>query len=99
MSELSEGAIEIYPLSLDTYDAVLALWRQCEGICLSRADSRENIQCYLERNSGMSFIATSSGTVVGAVLCGHDGRRGYLHQFAIHPNCRRHSLRSRLVRP
>jgi N-acetylglutamate synthase len=89
MTELSDGAIEINPFSLDAYDAVLALWRQCEGIGLSQADSRENIQRYLERNPGMSFIATFNGTVVGAVLCGHDGRRGYIHHLAVHPSCRR----------
>jgi len=79
------------------YDRVLALWQQCEGVGLSEADSRETIQAYLVRNPGMSFIATDDGLVVGAVLCGHDGRRGYIHHLAVHPRSRRHSLGRRLV--
>jgi N-acetylglutamate synthase len=79
------------------YEGVFALWQQCEGVGLSEADSRESVQAYLSRNPGMSFIATDDGAVVGAVLCGHDGRRGYLHHLAVHPQARRRSLGRRLV--
>ena len=89
--------IEIRPLSLGVYDAVFGLWRQCEGIGLSKTDSRENIERYLERNPGMSFIAICGDAVVGAVLCGHDGRRGYIHHMAVAPKYRRRSLGRRLV--
>ena len=74
----------ISPLTIESYDAVLALWKQCEGVGLSDADSKEGIQRYLDRNPGMSFVATASGVVVGAVLAGHDGRRGYVHHLAVH---------------
>ncbi len=89
--------IEIAPLTIAAYDDVLALWRQCDGIGLSKADSRENIQAYLQRNPGMSFLATADGAVVGAVLCGHDGRRGYLHHLAVHPRFRRRGIGRQLV--
>ena len=89
--------IEIASLTIAAYDDVLALWRQCEGIGLSEADSRENIQAYLQRNPGMSFLATADGAVVGAVLCGHDGRRGYLHHLAVDPRFRRHGIGRQLV--
>ncbi len=79
------------------YDVVLALWPQCDGIGLIQADSRESIQRYLERNPGMSFVATSGEAVVGAVLGGNDGRRGYIHHLAVHPNPRRRALGRRLV--
>jgi N-acetylglutamate synthase len=86
-----------HPFTMAEYDGALALWRQCEGIGLSEADSREGIQAYLARNPGMSFIATDAGRVVGAVLCGHDGRRGYIHHLAVHPRSRRRSLGRQLV--
>jgi putative acetyltransferase len=89
--------IEIRPFTMVAYDRVLALWQQCEGVGLSEADSRESIQAYLSRNPGMSFIATGDGAVVGAVLCGHDGRRGYIHHLAVHPQSRRRSVGRRLV--
>ena len=89
--------IEIASLTIAAYDDVLALWRQCEGIGLSEADSRESIQAYLQRNPGMSFLATAERAVVGAVLCGHDGRRGYIHHLAVHPRFRRRGIGRQLV--
>ena len=89
--------IEIQPFTMDAYNRVVALWQHCEGVGLSEADSGTSIQAYLSRNPGMSFIATADGEVVGAVLCGHDGRRGYIHHLAVHPQWRRRSLGRRLV--
>jgi putative acetyltransferase len=89
--------IELQPLTMDAYDRVFALWRECEGIGLSEADSPANIQSYLKRNPEMSFVAVSNGSVVGAVLCGHDGRRGYIHHLAVHPQARRNSIGRQLV--
>jgi putative acetyltransferase len=89
--------IEIHPFTMDAYERVFALWQQCGGIGLSEADSPANIQAYLARNPGMSFIAVSDGAVVGAALCGHDGRRGYLHHLAVHPQARRRSVGRRLA--
>jgi len=82
---------------IETYDEVLTLWQQCEGIGLSSADSRENIQSYLKCNPGMSFVARTQSLLVGAILAGHDGRRGYIHHLAVHPEWRRQGLGRQLV--
>lgn len=80
------------------YDAVIALWQVTEGVGLSSADSREAIGRYLERNPGMSFVAVAEdGGLAGAVLCGHDGRRGYLHHLAVRESSRRQGLARDLV--
>lgn len=71
------------PMTIDHYDDVIALWQQSENIGLSSADRREKIKTYLDRNPGMSFVVKEDGVVVGAALCGHDGRRGYLHHLAV----------------
>ena len=89
--------IAIKPFTVESYDDVLALWHQCEGVGLSDADSRESIQAYLDRNPGTSFIATAGDRVVAAVLAGHDGRRGYIHHLAVHRDCRRQGLGRQLV--
>ena len=87
----------IRPFTIENYDAVIALWRQCEGIGLSDADSRQNLASYLARNPGMSFVAEHKKKVVGAVLCGHDARRGYLHHLAVHPDYRLRGIGIKLV--
>ncbi len=90
--------ISVAPLTIHDYDDVMALWRESEGVGLSDADDRENILAYLDRNAGLSFLATDKrGAVIGAVLCGHDGRRGYVHHLAVHPAHRRKGIGRDLV--
>ena len=86
-------AMTIQAMTIADYEEALALWQATEGLGLSAADSREAIARYLARNPGLSFVARSeAGELVGAVLCGHDGRRGYLHHLAVRPDCRGQGL-------
>lgn len=89
--------MQIEPMTIEDYDEAVALWQASEGVGLSSADTREAIARYLARNPGMSFVARSGGALVGAVLCGHDGRRGYLHHLAVRPDCRRQGIGRALV--
>lgn len=88
----------IQPFHLTDYASVHALWEACEGIGLhDDVDSRDGIARYLERNPGLSFVARDGDRIVGAVLAGHDGRRGYLHHLAVHPDARHRGLGRQLV--
>jgi N-acetylglutamate synthase len=87
----------IHPLEIPAYEEVLALWKRCDGIGLSDADSREAIAAYLERNPQMSFVARGGGEIVGAILGGHDGRRGYIHHLAVDAGWRRRGMARQLV--
>ena len=89
--------INITPFTIESYDGVFTLWQECEGVGLSSADSKECIQSYLVRNPGMSFVAMIDSQIVGAVLCGHDGRRGYIHHLSVHPSRRRQGIARQLV--
>jgi len=89
--------IEILVFSAADYDGALALWQRSKGIGLSEADSRENIETYLQRNPGMSFVARADGRLLGAVLSGHDGRRGYIHHLAVDASARRQGIGRRLI--
>ena len=75
--------ILIEAMTIDHYDEVIDLWKKSENIGLSSADQREKIKAYLDRNPGMSFVAKDNGVIVGVAMCGHDGRRGYLHHLAV----------------
>lgn len=91
------AAITIADLTLADYDEVIDLWRSTEGIGLSSADTYERIADYLVRNPGLSFIVRSGGALIGAVLCGHDGRRGYLHHLAVRAEWRKQGVGRMLI--
>jgi putative acetyltransferase len=87
----------ISQFTIESYDDVYSLWQNTEGIGLSECDTKEGISTYLERNPGMSFIAEVNGEIVGAVLCGHDGRRGYVHHLAVRKDFQNQGLGRQLV--
>lgn len=89
--------VQIRTMENSDYDSALDLWRSSDGIGLNTADGRENIESYLHRNAGLSLAATDGGKLVGAVLCGHDGRRGYLHHLAVAASYRGRGIGRRLV--
>jgi putative acetyltransferase len=64
---------------------------------LGESDTRDAIRLYLRRNPGLSLVATAERRVIAAVLCGHDGRRGYLHHLAVDRKWRRKGVGGRLV--
>jgi ribosomal protein S18 acetylase RimI-like enzyme len=84
--------VEIFPFSPSDYDEVMALWQATEGLTLREADSRDAVTRYLAHNPPLSFVARDGGRVVGAVLGGTDGRRGYLQHLAVAPTHRRQGL-------
>lgn len=65
------------------YGAALALWNEVDGVEVAEGDSRQEVRGFLERNPGLSRVAVENGAIVGAVLCGHDGRRGWIYHLAI----------------
>lgn len=84
-------------MEIGHYDQVTALWRRCEGLGLSSADEAEEIDGYLRRNPGLSLVASHEGEIIGTILCGHDGRRGYIHHLAVDQRYRRQSIGRKLV--
>ena len=77
---------------------VFALWRECEGVGLSEGDTIEGITAFLTRNPGTSWVAFAEDRLIGAVLAGHDGRRGFLYHLAVSAESRGQGAGSALVR-
>jgi len=88
---------KIRVMTIDDYDAVIDLMSNTPGISLRDADSRESTARYLERNPGMSFVAEVGDRLCGCVMCGHDGRRGYLQHMLVLPEFRRQGIARALV--
>lgn len=84
-------------MTIADYDAVFRLWQATEGVGLSESDERPAIESFLVRNPNLSLVALDGNEIVGAVLCGHDGRRGYLHHLAVAKGRRGRGLGKGLV--
>ena len=89
--------IQVTHFTMDDYDDVAAFWREQDGIGLNESDERGLMVAFLQRNPGMSLVVRDRGRVVGAVLCSHDGRRGYLHHLAVAPSHRQRGIGRLLV--
>jgi putative acetyltransferase len=92
-----DNAIAISPLMDSDLPTVLALWSETEGVGLNESDEPRQLRAFLNRNPDLSLVARAGEEIIGAVLCGHDGRRGYLHHLAVVPDYRQRGLGRRLV--
>lgn len=91
-SALYGGIMNIREMTIEDYDEVYAMWQTTSKRALSRADEREQMERYLKHNAGMSQVAVTDGKIVGTVLAGHDGRRGFIHHMAVLPEYRRRRI-------
>ena len=90
--------MKIKSLTIADYDNVYQLWTNISGMGMrSLDDSFEGIEKFLERNPTTNFIAQVENEVIGVILCGHDGRKGYIYHTAVHPDYRGKGIGKKLV--
>lgn len=84
---------EIRTMTMGDYEEVYKLWNSIHGFRVrSLDDSKEGVERFLRRNPTTSVVAVKDGGIVGAILCGHDGRRGYLYHVCVRENERKHGI-------
>lgn len=86
---------ELHEMQIEDYDAVLALWQTCDG--LGALETRGEFARFLARNPGLSVVAWRGERLIGAVLCGHDGRRAFLYHLAVAADCRKQRVAQAIV--
>ncbi len=85
-------------MTIEDYDGVKDLWMSIKGFAIrSIDDSKEGVERFLKRNPETSVVAESEGRIVGAILCGHDGRRGCLYHVCVREGFRRHGIGKAMV--
>lgn len=87
--------VQLRSLIPDDYDAALQLWHATPGV--RGMETRPEFERILARNPDLGTAATAGDELVGAVLCTHDGRRGYLYHLAVLETFRRQGLGRRMV--
>ena len=88
----------IKELTIDDYDKMYALWLSCKGMGLNDTDdSREGIRRFLDRNPDTCFGAYEDDMLIGVILAGNDGRRGFIYHTAVSPEYRGNGVGTALV--
>lgn len=76
--------MKIRPMSIEDYNEVYKLWTNTDGMGMrSLDDSLEGIDKFLKRNPSTNFVAQEGDKIIGVILCGHDGRRGFIYHTAV----------------
>lgn len=88
----------IRAMTLADHAPIIARLQAAPGLSLRDADSHEATARYLARNPGLSFVAEDGGAIVGCLMSGHDGRRGYLQHLFVEDGHRRQGIAAALVR-
>ena len=90
--------VNIRVMTIEDYDGIYDLWINTPGMGLnSTDDSREGIEKYIKRNPTSCFVAEDNDKIVGVIIAGHDGRRGYIYHTAVLLAYRKQEIAKRLV--
>ena len=88
-----EHEIQIREMDISDYENVRALWMTIRGFGIrSIDDSKEGVARFLRRNPSASVVALDKDRIVGAILCGHDGRRGCFYHVCVHEQYRKQGI-------
>ncbi|MBP3678660.1 MAG: GNAT family N-acetyltransferase [Agathobacter sp.] len=80
-------------MQIEDYENVYKLWMTIDGFGIrSIDDSEAGVARFLKRNPTTSVVAEADGKIVGAILCGHDGRRGCFYHVCVHQDYRKHGI-------
>lgn len=88
----------IRTMTIEDYKGVYELWMSIKGFAIrSIDDSEEGVARFLKRNPTTSVVAVEDGKIVGAILCGHDGRRGCMYHVCVHADYRMRGIGKAMV--
>ena len=88
----------IRTMTISDYENVYSLWLNTPNMGLNNLDdSKDGISKYLARNPNTCFIAEKDSVIIGVILSGHDGRRGYIHHTAVAQSEQRNGVGTALL--
>lgn len=88
----------IRTMTINDYDDVYSIWINTPGMGLNKTDdSRDGIYRYIKRNPSTCFVAVDNIRIIGVIIAGHDGRRGYIYHTAVLMEYRNKGIATELV--
>ena len=85
--------VTLRAMTKEDYEGAYKLWETIHGFgLLSVDDKEERIHAFIDRNPGLSVVAVKDNEIVGTILCGHDGRKGYFYHVCVREDLRRQGI-------
>ena len=88
---------QIHPFRPGDEAALVALWAACD-LLRPWNDPHRDIRRKLALRDGLLLVASAAGELVGSVMAGYEGHRGWINYLAVAPQHRRHGLGRQLMR-
>ena len=95
---MEEKKVNIREMTMEDFEEVHALWMGIHGFGIrSIDDSKEGVERFIRRNPTTSMVACENDRIIGAILCGHDGRRGCLYHVCVQEDYRKQGIGQKMV--
>ena len=79
------------------HDSVVALWNLVFPYSTGHNEPSGAIERKLALDDHLFFVATDKDRIIGTVVAGYDGHRGWIYSLAVAPESRRRGVGSQLV--
>jgi ribosomal protein S18 acetylase RimI-like enzyme len=83
--------MHIRPFHPADESAVVALWARC-GLTRPWNDPHKDIVRKLAVRPDLFLVAEADGSLIGTVMVGYDGHRGWINYLGVDPDCRRRGV-------
>ena len=90
--------MNIRTMTIDDYEKVYDIWLKSGNGLNDIDDSKTGIEKYLKRNPSTCFVAEENDKIIGSIISGHDGRRGYIHHISVLVSERKKGVGTALVK-
>jgi ribosomal protein S18 acetylase RimI-like enzyme len=90
--------MEIRPYHESDQASVIALWKSVFAYGAAHNDPARVIEHKLAEQRELFFVAEANGSVIGTVMGGYDGHRGWIYSLAVKPEARRRGIGSALMK-
>ena len=89
---------KIKAMDIENYDEIIYLWKNTDGVGLSGSDdSKKSIKIFLDKNPNTCFVAEYKNEIIGTIMAGNDGQRGYIYHLMVKPEHRKNGLGKKLL--
>jgi ribosomal protein S18 acetylase RimI-like enzyme len=90
------GSFHIRSFASADESAVVALWRECE-LVVPQNDPAKDIRRKLQDSAELFLVAQLDDAIVGTVMAGYEGHRGWINYLAVARDCRRNGIGRQLM--